>query len=216
MALGAVLALHALALGALLAYEPARSALLAVAPIIVKFVAPVKVEPKPTPLRVSPPPPRAEVKPSPPAPAPVAPQPVVTAPAKAPLPAVAPAPPPAPAAPEAASVAAARLQLAQTPTPAPAAAITAPVFNADYLENPPPAYPAFSRRLGEQGRVILRVLVGAAGSIEEIQIRTTSGHARLDDAAREAVRRWKFVPAKRGELPVAAWVLIPISFSLEG
>ncbi|MGH8742241.1 MAG: energy transducer TonB, partial [Burkholderiales bacterium] len=94
--------------------------------------------------------------------------------------------------------------------------VTPPIFTADYLENPPPAYPAASRRLGEEGRVVLRVLVNAAGGTDEVQIRTSSGHARLDDAARETVRRWRFVPAKRGEQPVPAWVLIPISFRLEG
>jgi protein TonB len=95
-------------------------------------------------------------------------------------------------------------------------AVTRPIFTADYLENPPPAYPAMSRRLGEQGRVILRVRVTAGGGADEIQIRDSSGHARLDEAARETVRRWRFVPAKRGDTPVSAWVLIPISFRLEG
>jgi len=95
-------------------------------------------------------------------------------------------------------------------------AVTPPIFAADYLENPPPAYPALSRRLGEEGRVVLRVLVNPAGSADEVQIRTPSGHARLDDAARETVRRWRFVPAKHGATPVPAWVLIPIPFSLEG
>jgi periplasmic protein TonB len=60
------------------------------------------------------------------------------------------------------------------------------------------------------------VLVNAAGSAEEVQVRASSGHARLDDAARDTVRRWKFFPAKRGAEPVPAWVLIPISFRLEG
>ncbi|MBI2315802.1 MAG: energy transducer TonB [Betaproteobacteria bacterium] len=128
----------------------------------------------------------------------------MTAPAEAPSPLVAPAPS-APAAPtEPAPVPAVRLQAA----PAPAVAITAPVFSADYLDNPSPAYPAISRRLGEQGRVVLRVLVSAAGLIQEVQVRTSSGHARLDEAARETVHRWRFVPARRGEQPVAAWVLI--------
>jgi len=94
--------------------------------------------------------------------------------------------------------------------------ITAPIFNADYLRNPPPAYPTLSRRIGEQGRVVLRVLVSAAGSPQAVEIRESSGHPRLDRAAREAVERWRFVPAKRGDQPIAAWVLVPVSFSLEG
>jgi protein TonB len=60
------------------------------------------------------------------------------------------------------------------------------------------------------------VLVNAGGSADALQVRESSGHTRLDNAARDTVRRWRFVPAKRGETPIPAWVLIPISFSLEG
>jgi protein TonB len=49
-----------------------------------------------------------------------------------------------------------------------------------------------------------------------VQVRDSSGHPRLDEAARRAVQTWRFVPAKRGEEPVAAWVLVPVSFRLEG
>lgn len=102
------------------------------------------------------------------------------------------------------------------PAPAPAPVeLTPPAFNADYLQNPAPAYPAQSRRLGEQGRVILRVLVGSAGSAQEVQVRTSSGYPRLDEAARETVKQWKFHPARRGAEAVAAWVLVPIHFSLD-
>jgi protein TonB len=94
--------------------------------------------------------------------------------------------------------------------------MTPPVFSADYLVNPAPAYPAMSRRMHEEGKVILRVLVNPGGGAEEVQVRTSSGFARLDDAARDTVRRWKFVPARRGADTVPAWVLIPISFRLEG
>ena len=99
---------------------------------------------------------------------------------------------------------------------APPASITPPVFNANYLDNPAPAYPAPSRRMREQGRVILRVLVRANGTAAQVQVRTSSGHARLDDAARDAVRHWRFVPAKRGADPIEEWVLIPVSFRLDG
>lgn len=104
------------------------------------------------------------------------------------------------------------------PAPEPAAApaaISAPRFDAAYLDNPPPAYPALSRRLGEDGRVLLRVFVTPDGHAREVHIERSSGHARLDRAAREAVSRWRFVPAKRAEEPVAAWVLVPISFALK-
>jgi protein TonB len=92
--------------------------------------------------------------------------------------------------------------------------VVAPRFDADYLANPAPVYPAASRALGEQGKVFLRVLVTPQGEAQEVLIRTGSGFERLDVAALEAVRRWKFLPARQGEEAVAAWVIVPISFSL--
>ena len=73
-----------------------------------------------------------------------------------------------------------------------------------------------SRRMREQGEVVLRVFVTAQGDPREIQLKKGSGFARLDRAAQEAVHRWKFVPAKRGHRPVDAWVNVPIKFRLEG
>jgi protein TonB len=89
-----------------------------------------------------------------------------------------------------------------------------PRFNADYLNNPAPAYPALSRRMGEEGKVVLRVFVNERGLPEDVQIRTSSGSSRLDTTAQDTVRQWKFVPARRGDIPSGAWVLVPISFSL--
>jgi protein TonB len=63
---------------------------------------------------------------------------------------------------------------------------------------------------------MLRVLVTADGQAEQVDVRASSGSPRLDAAALEAVRRWKFVPARQGDRPLAAWVLVPISFRLEG
>jgi len=90
-----------------------------------------------------------------------------------------------------------------------------PRFDAEYLDNPSPPYPAISRRFGEQGRVLLRVNVDAEGRAGEVQLHTSSGSPRLDQSALDTVRRWKFVPARRGQEPVAAWVLIPIAFTLK-
>jgi protein TonB len=91
-----------------------------------------------------------------------------------------------------------------------------PVFDAAYLQTPAPDYPALSRRLREEGRVLLRVLVNASGHAEQVEIRTGSGHPRLDQAAAQTVRTWRFVPARRGAEAVPAWVFIPIAFSLDG
>jgi len=92
----------------------------------------------------------------------------------------------------------------------------APRFDVEYLHNPRPEYPRIARRLGEHGRVILQVFVSPAGRAEIVEISTSSGYARLDRAARQAVGNWQFVPARRGEQAVGAWVLVPISFVLEG
>ena len=96
------------------------------------------------------------------------------------------------------------------------APVIPPHFNADYLVNPAPAYPSLSRRFGEQGRVLLRVFVESDGLPSSVELRTTSGFERLDQSALDAVRRWKFVPAKQGDKPVAAWVVVPILFNLKG
>ncbi|GAB1394442.1 hypothetical protein MASR1M60_26060 [Rhodocyclaceae bacterium] len=98
--------------------------------------------------------------------------------------------------------------------PAPVQTIQ-PRFDADYLLNPKPVYPALSRRMNEEGRVVLRVQVRADGNAAEVQLHTSSGSPRLDQSALDTVRRWKFVPARRGDEAVAATVLVPIVFSLK-
>ncbi len=92
--------------------------------------------------------------------------------------------------------------------------LNAQLLTALYLRNPKPGYPAASRRLGEQGTVFLRVFVTVAGEAKRVELKTTSGYPRLDRAALESVQNWKFVPAKRDDRPVDAWVLVPIRFSL--
>ena len=108
------------------------------------------------------------------------------------------------------------------PTPAPATAapssavgqVTAARFDADYLKNPKPVYPNASRRLGEEGRVVLRVRVSADGLPLSVDIKQSSGFARLDDAARSAVEQWRFVPAKHGADAIESTVLVPLNFAL--
>jgi len=91
-------------------------------------------------------------------------------------------------------------------------ALTAARFDADYLHNPAPAYPAQSRRLKEEGTVLLLVRVSAEGTPLSVEVRNSSGFERLDEAGLQAVRQWRFVPAKRGSENVAASVLVPIQF----
>ena len=77
-----------------------------------------------------------------------------------------------------------------------------------------PAYPSAPRRLGIQGTTVLRVHVLADGRIGDVLVERSAGHPDLDQAATEAVRRWRFDPARRGEEPVAMWVLLPVEFRL--
>ena len=105
----------------------------------------------------------------------------------------------------------AKVKTSQEPA---AAAVIQPKFDADYLNNPKPSYPSISHRLGEEGVVMLRVYVSAQGTPDQIQLLKSSGFARLDQAAQEAVARWRFVPARQGKIAIAEWVDIPITFQL--
>jgi len=96
-----------------------------------------------------------------------------------------------------------------------APSLVEPSADADYLKNPPPTYPRASRRLGEQGTVIVRVFISTQGLPEKAEVRTSSGFAGLDQAALEAVQRWRFVPGRRSGTPEAMWFNIPIRFVLE-
>lgn len=99
--------------------------------------------------------------------------------------------------------------------PMAAAAPTSPRFDADYLDNPKPVYPPLARREREQGKVLLRVFVEASGAAGRVELATSSGFERLDKSALAAVSRWRFVPARQGSETVAAWVTVPIIFSLK-
>jgi periplasmic protein TonB len=88
-------------------------------------------------------------------------------------------------------------------------------FDVDYLNNPKPVYPALSRRLREEGVVVLKVHVRSDGTVAAAMVDKRSGSARLDEAALAAVKQWNFVPARRGAEPVDSWVLVPIEFELQ-
>ena len=90
-----------------------------------------------------------------------------------------------------------------------------PSSAADYLNNPPPEYPRLSRRMGEQGKVVVRVLIGVDGTAQKAEIGTSSGFERLDQSALTTVLRWRYVPGKRGGVAEAMWFNVPINFVLE-
>jgi protein TonB len=90
-----------------------------------------------------------------------------------------------------------------------------PSSDADYLQNPRPPYPSLSRRLNEQGKTTVRVLIGADGLPQRAEIAKSSGFSRLDDAALATVMRWRYVPGKRGGVAEAMWFNVPINWILE-
>jgi protein TonB len=83
-------------------------------------------------------------------------------------------------------------------------------------ERTPPAYPLLSRKLGEAGKAVLRVELDESGRIDNAAVRSSSGYARLDEAALMAVKRWRCNPAVRNGLEVRAVALQPFNFVLEG
>ena len=178
-------------------------------PLTVRLIEALQPAPKPLPV-VSPPPP-APAKPAVAKP---------TAQRKPPVLAMTPEQQPPTAA---TPVVAAPPVVAPSPPP-PAVAVAAPVavapligarYNAAYLNNPEPKYPPLSRRLGEEGKVLLKVRVSAEGLPLGIDLEKSSSFARLDAAARQAVAGWRFVPARRGDEAVEASVIVPIVFRLE-
>jgi periplasmic protein TonB len=184
--------------------------------VLAQFIEPAqpKIEPQPRPPQRPPQTkpqagvPKPQTTPLPPPPMPMAvvstepspnavtgsaaPQPTAP-PIAAPVPAAPPAPPAAPAPP--------RIQL--------------PDSNADYLANRPPAYPPLSKRLGEQGKVVVRVFIGTDGNATQAEIRTSSGHDRLDQTALKTVQAWKYVPGKVNGEAKAMWFNVPLNFVLE-
>jgi len=107
---------------------------------------------------------------------------------------------------------------ASTPTvqavPAPAALVL-PSSDADYLNNPRPPYPPMSKRLREQGKVVVRTLIGVDGTAQQAEIKQSSGFDRLDQAALATALRWRYVPGKRAGVAETMWFNLPFTFVLE-
>ena len=83
------------------------------------------------------------------------------------------------------------------------------------IKGPPPAYPREARAKGWTGKVRVRVLISEQGTVKDAVIALGSGHAGLDEAARQALQRWLFSPAYKEGRAVAAWVVVPVLFKLE-
>lgn len=202
------LGLHAAALLYPLTRPVGQVAIPPPASVTVRLVAPVLL---PEPARPAPEPefvPQPQPKP-PPKPRAKLPRPVLAMPAAP----AAPAPAPDVVVP-AVSEPETRPAAGVAPASAPAA-VTAARFDAAYLQNPRPVYPPLSRRLGEQGKVLLRIRVSPQGQAAAVDLEKSSNFQRLDEAARQVVARWRFVPARRGDEAVEATVIVPIVFRLE-
>lgn len=209
---GSVVLLHVAALWALQS-GLIRKAAEVVIPVTLlsEFIEPPKPKAPPPPPPPPPPAPRPQITKAPPPPRPMAvrtPAPAPAAPVgvvepQPPAPPLAPPAPPAPPEPPA-------------PPPAPPAppAVTLPSSNADYLNNPKPVYPAMSKRLGEQGKTIVRVLIGVDGLPRSATIRQSSGYERLDEAARAAVMSWRYVPGKRNGVVEPMEFNVPVNWVL--
>lgn len=201
----------------------------------------VKPPPPPPPLP-PPPPPKPVAKPVQPsaAPQPAAPPPPATLPPSLPLAVNTPNPAPnaptgsanpapaatapAPAAPPpqlaAAPAPPAPVEPPKPPTPPPAPPAPAPVvqqpyIDADHADNQYRAsYPRISQRLREEGRVVIKVMVGADGKPTSASVAKSSGYAALDEAGKETVMRWRYKPGTRGGVSEAGSVLVPVDFKL--
>ena len=187
----AILAMHAVGLYVALSFAPKLKTVVAQVPLVVTFVS----QPEPPPQR------------SVPQVAVVTPQPQLLTPD---MPVIE-IPNDAPVAPRAITLPAPALS-----PPAQQEDRSAPkrVSAVEYVREPSPRYPPQSRRLREQGLVVLRVVIDERGVASSIEIETSSGHERLDDAARDAVLRAAFRPYVEDGAPRRALVLIPIEFAL--
>lgn len=206
----AVVAMHALLL---LAWPNPSRPLLSPEPVILASVL-LPESPRVEPAPPAPPAPRRQSPPPSPTPRTTAPMPTPSA--VAPTPGPAPVTDPPPAVTASTGVSSSRSSDAPAPTaPPPPPVVELPSANADYLNNPKPAYPPLSRRLREQGKVVVRAFIDTDGTATQAEIHTSSGHERLDQAARQTVLRWRYVPGKRAGVAQGMWFHIPINFVLE-
>lgn len=182
--------------------------------VVVSFITPERPAEPPKPqAQPTPPKPVPVVKkaaPPPPAPVPVVnktpSEKAVTTPATPPAPPAPPAPAnPAPAAPAA----------PPAPPAPPATPKTVTSDRVEYIQPPRPDYPAASRRLGEEGKAVLRVLINEKGHAERAEIQKSTGSSRLDEAARQAALRIVIKPYIEDGKPIPILATLPISFHLD-
>ncbi len=105
--------------------------------------------------------------------------------------------------------------VAAAPAPAPVATTPRTISSGvQYVKEPQPVYPQMSKRMGEQGRVILRILINEKGTPEQVLVHSSSGSARLDEAGRQAAMRALFKPHMEDGRAVAVYAMVPVNFQL--
>ena len=188
-------------------------------PVIIELIQPKKLEPpppppKPEPKKPEPPkPPKPEpVKPEPPKvveqrPEPPKPEPPKSAP---PAPEALPKPAPAPAPPPEAVA-----KPAPPPAPAPSAAKSSSGSSAQYVGSCEAPYPTMSKRMNEKGTVVVKVLVKSDGTAGDVELKSSSGYPRLDQAWLEAIKTCRFTPSTGSDgKPIDEWFSAPHTFRL--
>jgi protein TonB len=193
-----VVLLHLVVFAALLRIEAVRKAVADAAPLFVSFITPEqpKVELPPPVL------PKIVPKKEPPR--------LITteSPAKSAVEFIAPLPPVEPV------VVVPEVIAPPSPPLPPVASTPKLITNVEYIRAPQVEYPAVSRRLGEQGRVLLRVLINRQGRAERVEVQQTSGSQRLDEAAVKAAREALYRPYSENGEPIPVWALVPTRFEL--
>lgn len=199
-------------------------------PIKIELIPPKKIEPPPPPPKpepkkpepkkpelpkpepVKPEPPKVvEPRPEPPKPEPPKPEPAKPAPVAAPT---APEPPPKPA-PAPAPEAVTKPAPAPPPAPAPVTAKNSSGSSAQYVGSCEAHYPAMSKRLNEKGTVVVKVLVKSDGTAGDVELKSSSGYPRLDQAWLEAIKNCRFTPSTGNDgKPIDEWFSAPHAFKL--
>lgn len=105
--------------------------------------------------------------------------------------------------------------VAAAPAAAPAPSMPRTITTGvEYVKEPQPVYPQMSKRMGEQGRVMLRILVNERGTPDQVQVHSSSGSPRLDEAGRQAALRAQFKPHMEDGRAVAVYVIVPVNFQI--
>jgi len=202
MVLG-IVAAHVAGVYGLLQVDAVRETVREAAPMFVDLIAPPAPPAPPLPPPPQPVPQRA----------PTPPKVIAAAPSPAPSNFVVAAPPPEPVveAPQMPAV----VEASPAPPAPPPPPKVIPASAVQYLEPPVVDYPRLSRRNRETGRVMVRVYIDIAGLLRNAHVSTSSGHARLDEAAVAVVQKARFKLYTENGQPTAGWAFIPLDFELE-